>query len=93
MRIAPPVELNGEQRTELERWARQRSLPARVVERARIVLQAAAGLENQQIAQRMGVTPKKVARAGGNAFSRVVWQLWRRTLRDRAEHARLAIAG
>lgn len=62
MRIAPPVELNGEQRTELERWARQRSLPARVVERARIVLQAAAGLENQQIAQRMGVTPKKVAR-------------------------------
>lgn len=62
MRIAPPVELSAEQRTELERRARQRSLPARVVERARIVLQAADGLENQQIAQRMGMTPEKVAR-------------------------------
>ncbi len=62
MRIAPPVDLSPEQRNELERWARQRSLPARVVERARIVLQAAEGLENQQIAQRMGITPEKVAR-------------------------------
>ncbi len=62
MRIAPPVELSPEQKTELERRARQRSLPARVVERARIVLQAAEGLENQQIAQRMGITPEKVAR-------------------------------
>jgi transposase len=62
MRIAPPVELSPEQRTALERLARQRSLPARMVERARIVLQAAAGLENRQIAQRMGITPEKVAR-------------------------------
>jgi transposase len=62
MRIAPPVELTAQHRTELERWARQRSLPARVVERARIVLQAAEGLENQQIAKRMGITPEKVAR-------------------------------
>ena len=62
MRIAPPVELSPRQRTELERRARQRSLPARVVERARIVLRAAEGLENQQIAQRMGITPEKVAR-------------------------------
>lgn len=62
MRIALPVELTPQQRTELERWARQRSLPARVVERARIVLQAAEGLENQQIAKRMSITPEKVAR-------------------------------
>src|SRR5438128_364303 len=62
MRIAPPVELSPEQRIELERRARRRSLPARVVDRARIVLQAAEGLENQQIAQQMGITPEKVAR-------------------------------
>lgn len=62
MRRALPVELTAQQRTELERWARQRSLPARVVERARIVLQAAEGLENQQIAKRMSMTPEKVAR-------------------------------
>jgi transposase len=62
MRTAPLVELNSEQRTALERLARQRSAPARVVERARIVLLAAEGLENKQIARRMGVTPEKAAR-------------------------------
>jgi transposase len=62
MRTAPPVELSSEQRTALERLARQRSAPARVVERARIVLLAAEGLENKQIARRMGVTREKAAR-------------------------------
>jgi len=62
MRTAPLVELNSEQRTALERLARQRSAPARVVERARIVLLAAEGLENKQIARRMRVTPEKAAR-------------------------------
>lgn len=62
MRIAPRVELSAQQRTDLERWARQRSLPARLVERARIVLQTAEGIENRLIAQRMGITPEKVAR-------------------------------
>jgi len=62
MRTAPAVELNAEQRETLERLARSRSLPARLVERARIVLLAADGLENQQIALRMGITPEKAAR-------------------------------
>ena len=62
MRTAPAVELNPEQRQALEGMARARSLSARVVERARIVLLAAEGLENQQIAQRMGITPEKAAR-------------------------------
>jgi transposase len=62
MRIAPPVELSSEQRTVLARLARQRTLPARVVERAQIVLRAAEGLENQHIARLMGLTPEKVAR-------------------------------
>jgi transposase len=62
MRTAAPVELNPEQRVALERIARQRSLPARLVERARIVLRAWEGLENKQIAAEMGIMPEKAAR-------------------------------
>lgn len=62
MRTAAPVRLNPEQRTALEQIARQRSLPARLVERARIVLRAAEGLENKQIAVQMGIMPEKAAR-------------------------------
>jgi transposase len=36
--------------------------PARVVERARIVLRGADGLQDKQIAQELGITPEKVAR-------------------------------
>jgi transposase len=62
MRTAPAILLNPEQRTALERLARARSEPARVVERARIVLLAAIGLENKQIARRMGIMPETAAR-------------------------------
>lgn len=62
MRTAAAVELNPKQRQSLEGMARGRSLPARIVERARIVLLAADGLQNQQIAQRMNMTPEKAAR-------------------------------
>ena len=62
MRIAPAVTLNPEQRAALERRARSRSLPARVVERARIVLCAAAGQADKDIAHALGITPKKVSR-------------------------------
>ena len=41
-------------RAELERRARAKGAPARVVERARIVLLAADGLTGPQIAQRAG---------------------------------------
>ena len=62
MRTAAPVVLNPEQRDALKRMARQRSLPARSVERARIVLQAADGMENKQIARQLGIMPDKAAR-------------------------------
>ena len=62
MRIAAAVTLNPEQRQALEQMARARSMAARLVERARIVLLAADGMENQQIAAQMSVTPKKAAR-------------------------------
>src|ERR1700675_3961831 len=62
MRIAPAIELSPEQRAALEQCARARSLPARVVERARIVLRAASGEQDKAIARDLGMTPKKVSR-------------------------------
>jgi transposase len=62
MRVARPVILNLDQKKTLEQQARARSLPARRVERARIVLWAAEGLENQEIADELGITPEKAAR-------------------------------
>ncbi|MHB1698991.1 MAG: helix-turn-helix domain-containing protein, partial [Acidobacteriaceae bacterium] len=62
MRFAAAFALNSEQRQALERIARARSMPMRLVGRARIVLLAADGMENKQIARRMNVTEKKTAR-------------------------------
>lgn len=62
MRIAPAVNLNSEQREVLEQRSRARSLAARVVERARIVLLAAEGKQNKQIAQQLGISKQKAAR-------------------------------
>ena len=62
MRIAPAITLSPEQRTKLESQARSRSLPVRVAERARIVLLAAVGQQDKDIAAALFVTPKKVSR-------------------------------
>ncbi len=62
MRVARLVKLNPEQRSALEQCARARSLPARLVERARIVLRAADGLQDKQIAEELRITPEKAAR-------------------------------
>jgi transposase len=62
MRVARPVSLNPEQRQLLQRQARTRSLPARQVERAQIVLRAADGWPDKDIAKELGITPEKVAR-------------------------------
>jgi transposase len=51
VRIAPNVTISQEQRKVLEAWARGRSTPARLVLRAQIVLQSAAGHDNKTIAQ------------------------------------------
>lgn len=92
MRTAAAVELNLEQRQALERMARARSMPARLVERARIVLLAADGQENQQIARRMNMTPEKAARwrtASWQAASR----LSKKMPRDRAARGPLPSGG
>ena len=62
MRVARPVALDDEEQAALQRLARGRSLPARLVERARIVLRAASGLQDQQIAAELAITPEKAAR-------------------------------
>ncbi len=62
MRVARPVTLNSEQRQVLEQQARARSLPARQVERARIVLRAADGWQDKDIAAELSITPEKAAR-------------------------------
>jgi len=62
MRVARKIELTGEQRRALEGLARSRSAPLRVVERARIVLLAAKGLRNEQIASHLTMSRFKVSR-------------------------------
>src|SRR6185437_225559 len=62
MRVARPVVLEPEQKKALEGGARARSASSRSVERARIVLLAGAGLQDQQIAAQLKITPEKAAR-------------------------------
>jgi transposase len=62
MRVARPVVLSAEQRDMLESRARARSASARSVERARIVLLAAGGMQDRQIAAKLRIMPEKAAR-------------------------------
>jgi len=64
MNRASRITLSPEERTTLETWSRGRSLPARLVQRARIIQMAADGALNQTIAEALAV-------------SRPTVQLWR----------------
>lgn len=64
MKSAEPIVLTDKERSTLENWSTGRSLPFRVVERARIICLAADGVQNQIIAQKLHV-------------SRPTVQLWR----------------
>jgi transposase len=63
-RTAPPILLDAAERTTLETWARGRSFALRQVQRAKIVLMAADGATNLEIAASLG-------------HSRPTIQLWR----------------
>src|SRR6202165_225757 len=63
-RRAPLVALSPEERVTLQSWAKARSQPQRLVQRAQVVLLAAEGIENQEIAARLRI-------------SRPTVQLWR----------------
>lgn len=60
MRVAVSITLTEQERVTLNKWARGRSTPARLVQRARIVLAAADGLENREIAVQLGCTRRTV---------------------------------
>src|SRR5881397_2749041 len=63
------LELSSGQRQQLESIAGSRSLPAGLVNRARIVLMSAAGETNQQIARRLGLSQATVGK-----WRRRFWQ-------------------
>src|ERR1035441_3443942 len=62
MRVAPPVVLDDQQRKSLEQWARSRSLPVRQVQRAKIILLAADGKQDLEIAAAVNISNHKAAR-------------------------------
>jgi transposase len=61
MWVAAAISLTEEEREQLERCARGRSVSVRLALRARIVLLAASGLENQEIARQVGTGRDTVA--------------------------------
>jgi transposase len=64
MHLAPPIILSPEERVTLTEWARAKSLPLRVVQRAQIITMAANGVTSEEIATQL-------------AISRPTVQLWR----------------
>jgi len=64
MRIAPPIILSAEENATLAKWAQARSIPARLVQRARIIQLAANGVQSKEIARQLMI-------------SRPTVQLWR----------------
>jgi transposase len=62
MRIAPKVTLTEPQRNQLQTYARGRSLAARLMERSRIILLAADGKQDSEIAELLAIPRQKAAR-------------------------------
>ena len=62
MRVATAVELSIEQRQKLETIGRSKNRSVRLVERCKIVLLAADGLQDKEIAKRLGITRQKASR-------------------------------
>ena len=58
MRIAPRVDLTEAEKDLLKKWTQGRKTAVRVAERARIVLLAARGEQDLQIASQLNITPK-----------------------------------
>jgi transposase len=63
-RKAAPIILSPEERAMVDEWARSRTMPLRVVQRAKIIQMASTGIDSQDIAQELDV-------------SRPTVQLWR----------------
>jgi len=61
MRVADPIVLDETTRKELQQQARRRSVPVRVALRSRIILLAADGLQNLQIAAELSISVRMAA--------------------------------
>ena len=62
VRVAPTIELTHEQQAELTRLASSKRTSVRLAQRAQIFLLAAAGLQNNQIAEQLAIGRVQVAR-------------------------------
>lgn len=60
--VAAPVEIPEAVRPILSRFAKSRILPARQVQRAKLILLAADGLDNMQISKRIGLGQDSVSK-------------------------------
>ncbi len=60
MRIARAIVLTANERVTLTKWSRGRSTPARLVQRAKIILATADGKRNDEIASELGCTRRTV---------------------------------
>lgn len=60
-RVASPICLESPDRLELERWVAAHGTPQQVTQRCRIILTAATGAQNQEVAQELEINPKTVA--------------------------------
>ena len=62
MRVAPAVELSDEESEKLKAIARSKSCSVRLVERSKIVILAAQGRQDTEIAEELAITRQKVSR-------------------------------
>lgn len=63
--IPPPVDLTAKQQAVLERLVRRQSSAQRLVRRVRIILEAAGGANNEEVARRLGIKRDAVRRWRG----------------------------
>ena len=68
-RVAPIVTVSDEDRIVLVQWSRGRRTPARLVQRAKIVLRAADGWLNKAIASELGTREKRLYPSFPNGVS------------------------
>lgn len=72
MRVAPEIILTSKERAELMRLVRSRLTSVRLEQRAGIVLLAADGFQNKDVAQMLSIDVSKFP-AGGSAMANIVW--------------------
>jgi transposase len=70
MRVAPPIMLTAEQQSQVQTAATGRSVSVRLAERASVILLAAEGKQDIEIAKRLSITRQTAARWRGRFIAR-----------------------